>query len=379
MPISAEPWPEWGIAPGNLTPHGRKLMTLFGFYYRLYFAAARLLPSAGCEETGQLHVRADVDARNRETAQALVSGMMPGCKFDVEVHGEGEDPLFNPLSAGIGKPDRALAVSSISGRIGGDPDALLKAYQGAFDTLREVLWDCSPGTACPAETKPMKKSLLRQPPAIEPGKGDHPADLQGPLRLGSTLSEDLQLEYANGMEGKDLGWGRLDTARLLEVMPMLTWLARHPMSPGFRAPTCSATSSTRWTRRPKAARCRDHWANPATACLSSSDTTPTYPTSPACWEFPGFSTVFTKRYAPGGALVFELWQHGDHEMSVNTYYLAQSLEQMRKALPLTLDSPPLKSPVFVPGCSTADQKFSCPWKTFQDIVENAIDPSFVKP
>jgi len=29
---------------------------------------------------------------------------------------------------------------------------------------------------------------------------------------------DLQLEYANGMEGKDLGWGRLDTARLLEVM-----------------------------------------------------------------------------------------------------------------------------------------------------------------
>jgi len=66
-------------------------------------------------------------------------------------------------------------------------------------------------------------------------------------------------------------------------------------------------------------------------------------------------------------------------MSVNTYYLAQSLEQMRKALPLTLDSPPLKSPVFVPGCSTADQKFSCPWKTFQDIVENAIDPSFVKP
>jgi len=82
---------------------------------------------------------------------------------------------------------------------------------------------------------------------------------------------------------------------------------------------------------------------------------------------------------PGGALVFELWQHGDHEMSVNTYYLAQSLEQMRKALPLTLDSPPLKSPVFVPGCSTADQKFSCPWKTFQDIVENAIDPSFVKP
>ena len=82
---------------------------------------------------------------------------------------------------------------------------------------------------------------------------------------------------------------------------------------------------------------------------------------------------------PGGALVFELWQHGDGEMNVVTYYVTQSLEQMRKALPLALDSPPLKSPIFVPGCSTADQKMSCPWKTFERTVENAVDPSFVKP
>jgi hypothetical protein len=34
-------------------------------------------------------------------------------------------------------------------------------------------------------------------------------------------------------------------------------------------------------------------------------------------------------------------------MAVRTYYVAQSLEQMRKAVPLTLDSPPLKSPLLV--------------------------------
>jgi 4-phytase / acid phosphatase len=82
---------------------------------------------------------------------------------------------------------------------------------------------------------------------------------------------------------------------------------------------------------------------------------------------------------PGGALVLELWQQPGGEFAVCTYYIAQSLEQMRKRLPLSLDSPPLKSPIFVPGCSGADQKMTCMWNTFQRTIENAIDPAFVKP
>ncbi len=48
-------------------------------------------------------------------------------------------------------------------------------------------------------------------------------------------------------------------------------------------------------------------------------------------------------------------------------------------MPLTLDSPPLKSPIFLPGCGTADEKMTCPWKAFQHTIESAIDPAFVKP
>jgi hypothetical protein len=65
-------------------------------------------------------------------------------------------------------------------------------------------------------------------------------------------------------------------------------------------------------------------------------------------------------------------------MAVSTYYGAQSLEQMRNEQKLTLDSPPLKSPI-VPGCSTADEKMTCTWETFKQEVENVIDPGFVKP
>src|SRR6516162_6295611 len=44
---------------------------------------------------------------------------------------------------------------------------------------------------------------------------------------------------------------------------------------------------------------------------------------------------------PGGALVFELWHRPiNQENTVRTYCMSQTLEQMRKALPVTLEGPP---------------------------------------
>jgi 4-phytase / acid phosphatase len=83
---------------------------------------------------------------------------------------------------------------------------------------------------------------------------------------------------------------------------------------------------------------------------------------------------------PGGALVFELWRRPDREeYTVRTYYTSQTLKQMREALPVTLDSPPAKAPIFLPGCSTATEGLACGWEAFQHTVGAAIDPAFVKP
>jgi len=92
------------------------------------------------------------------------------------------------------------------------------------------------------------------------------------------------------------------------------------------------------------------------------------------WVLGGYQPAETP---PGGALVFELWRESTGEFVVSTYFTAQSLEQMRKELPLSLDSPPLKSPVFVPGCSK--EKMTCTWEEFHRTISNAIDPAFVKP
>jgi 4-phytase / acid phosphatase len=381
---SGEPWPNWGVAPGNLTSRGSKLMTLFGSYYRLYLAATGLLHSTGCEDASHIYIRADAESRTRETGRALAAGMMPGCSVDVQTVTSGGDPLFSPLSAGVAKPDRALAAASISGRIGANPRALVEAYRQPFGTLREILFGCAPATPCLPEEKPGKRSVLEQPSSVEESKGDHAADLRGPLRIGSTLSEDFLLEYVNGMEGKDLGWGRLDAGKLLEVMRL-------------HAAYADLARQTQYVARLQGSNLLNHVLRALEQAVKGSSVIGSlgevgdrvliivgHDTNISniagllgiSWLLDGYQRDDTP---PGGALVFELWQQPEGEMAVNTYYIAQSLEQMRKAIPLTLDSPPLKSPIFVPGCSRADQKMTCPWNAFQHTIESATDPAFAKP
>jgi 4-phytase / acid phosphatase len=381
---SSDPWPNWGVPPGNLTPQGSKLMKLFGSYYRLYFSAAGLLHAAGCEDAGHIDIRADAEQRTRDTGRSLASGMMPGCNVEVQTIGEGKDPLFSPRAAGIGKPDRALAAASISGRIGANPTALVAIHRHAFDSLREVLFGCAPDASCPAENKAGKQILLTQSSVVQAGQGDHAADLQGPLRTGSTLAEDFLLEYVNGMNGKDLGWGRLDPAKLLEMMRL-------------HAAYADLARQTPYVARVQASNLLSHILRSMEQALSKSpikgsvgkpgdrvlilvghDTNISNIAGMLgiSWLLDGYQRDDTP---PGGALVSEIWQQSSGEFAVSTYFVAQSLEQMRKALPLTLDLPPLTSPIFVPGCSTADNKMTCTWKAFQRTVENAVDPAFVKP
>ena len=381
--FSSEPWPAWCVPSGDLTPHGRKLMELFGSYYRAYFSTNGLLAPTGCEDADHIHIRADVDARTRDTGRALASGMMPGCNLDVGV-ASGKDPLFSPLSAGIGQPNRDLAVASISGRIGENPIAFIATYRYAFDTLREVLFDCVPSSPCPAEKGPGKKMLLDQPSRIETASGGHAADIQGPLKIGSNLSEGLLLEYVNGMKGRDLGWGRLTSVKLLEIMRIhaayvdlarqTPYIARiqasnllshilRSMEQVVRSTTLSGSLGHSGDRLIVIAGHDTNLSNIAGALGIS-------------WLLSGYQPAETP---PGGALVFELWQERTGEFVVNTYFTAQSLEQMRKVLPLSLDDPPLKSPIFLPGCGRGDKNMTCTWEEFRHTINNAIDPAFVKP
>jgi 4-phytase/acid phosphatase len=384
---SAQPWPRWNVPPGDLTPHGAKLMTIFGGYYRAYFAQQGLLGAAGCADAAHVSFYADSDQRTAETGKALALGMFPDCPAGArpEQHalpvGEA-DPLFHSLAAGVGQADRGRAVASIAGRIGDDPKGLTEAYRPQLEALERVLLGCPTATPCPAPGYTAAKLLLSTPASLESGKGDHLAELKGPLNTAATITENFLLEYADGMPMDQVGWGRVDLATLKQLLDLHTAASDLTRRSSYLA-TAQASNLVAHILNTmdqavsgKAVRGALGKPGDRAVVLVGHDT-----------NLSSIAGMLNLNWLldgrrddtpPGGALVFELWQRpDDSRYQVRIYYIAQTLEQMRSLTPLTLNQPPGKANLFLPGCSTGAVNYPCDWAGFSQALMRAIDPASV--
>jgi 4-phytase/acid phosphatase len=378
-PYSREPWPAWSVPPGYLTEHGAQLMTLLGAYDRELLAAQGLIAPSGCADALKIRIIADSDQRTRETGKALAAGLAPGCAIQVNALPEGTpDPLFHFQSANVGQPERLLATAAIAGRIGGNPQALIEAYRPQLQALEDVLRGCS-GANC--EGKPERLSLFDIPSSIAPGKGDHLVDLHTPLSLASSMTENFLLEYSEGLDAANVGWGRVDLNKLRELIQLHEASEEIERRTPFIARIQSSNLLAHLLDSMRQAAEEEPVAGALTKpgdrvlILVGHDTNLSNIAGAL-----GLDWIEDGRRndtPPGGALVFELWKkHRSKEYSVRTYYTAQTLDQMRMALPLNTNHPPERVPVFVPGCSRSDG--SCQWISFQQTVRSVINPVFVK-
>ena len=373
---SAAPWPEWSVPPGYLTAHGYQLMKLFGAYDRAKLASDGLLAPAGCGDAARVSILADSDQRTRETGKAIGEGMFPGCPVNVKAKPEGtEDPLFHSLHAPVAESSQALALAAVEGRIGGDPGNLTEVYRSQLATLEGILAGCG-HSAKPAHER---TSLFDIPSSIQRGKGDHPLQFRGPLSTASSLSENLLLEYTEGMTGQALGWGCLDEANLRRVMELHT------------------AASIVEQRMPVIARM--YASNLLGHIVNSLEQAATGKPMAGALGMPGDRVLFLVGHdtnlatvagvlnldwiidgrlndtPPGGAMIFELWRSTAGTFQVRLFYTAQTLDQMRNASALTLNNPPPQVPLFVPGCSGPDM--SCSLQGFAQTVSSSIDSSLV--
>ncbi len=379
---SREPWPTWSVPPGYLTEHGARLMTMFGTYDRELLATQGLLAPSGCADAQHIRIVADSDQRTRETGKALAAGLTPGCVLDVQALPEGAaDPLFHSLEAGVGHPDKLLATAAVSGRIGGDPQGLSEAYRPQLEELEDVLHSCTPDANCKGADMRSPQSIFDIPSSIAPGKSDHLVELHTPLGVAATMAENLLLEYTEGMDAANVGWDRVDINKLRGIVQLHTANEDLTARTGYIARAQCSNLLFHILRTMEQA-AGVHGVTGALTrpedrllILVGHDTNLANISGAL-----GLSWLIDGRRddtPPGGALVFELWRkRGTSEYSVRTFYEAQTLDQMRNATPLSVKSPPERVPVFVPGCSRADN--SCAWETFQQAVHAGIDSAFVK-
>lgn len=362
--FSIAPWPAWDVPPGYLTARGFQLMQIFGAYDRQLLESQHLFSSEPCSSASSVTIYADSDQRTRETGKALAVGLFPGCNIPVHSLDEGmNDPLFHLPKSSIKPADTKLATAAISGRIGANPQALTGAYRMQLADLDNILATCGIAEKTPHQ----RVSILDIPASLVPGTGDHAADLRGPLSTASTLTENILLEYTEGMEKAKVGWGCVDGAKLRSLMDI------HTAASDFaqRTPFIARLQSASLLKAIKASLEQAVAHRPIAGA-------PGQPSDRALFLV-GHDTNLSNLAGalnlnwildgrrddtpPGSTLIFELWQATETKAySVHVYFSAQTLEQMRSATTLTLSDPPSRVPVFLPGCSQPD--LSCSWIDF---------------
>ncbi len=316
---SAEPWPDWGVPPGNLTPHGRRAIELMGSYYRDWLSQELLIDPKTCRDAGRITIYADKDQRTVETGQALAETLMPGCGL-LAAHqpSSGSDPLFT----GTFTPDPERSQQAVRERL--DPQLLLH-HRTAFEALQFILG--------PAKNK-----------VVEPGSDV----VKGPLATGSTLSEDLLLEYTNGIANP--GWGRLTRENLHQVMAIHSayadlmrrtpYLARRGSN--LLAAIVHSVEQAASGRPVNGAMGK---AGDALLVIAGHDTNLSNLSGllGLSWTLPGYQPDDTP---PGSALVFSLWKEPGGALILRVRFLAQTPDQMRNLEP----GPPESQEVSMPGC-----------------------------
>jgi 4-phytase/acid phosphatase len=367
---SNEPWPAWSVPPGNLTPHGRALMKLLGAYYREWLSGEGLLHQNGCKDASRVYVYADTEQRTLESGRALAETLLPGCA--VAVHSQppgGKDPLFDPLEGGRAKPDWEIAAQAVRERLSDPSSRFRDSHRADFETLEFVL--TGGGGAPQKQMEPPEEIAVSVT-----GKG---LQLNEPWSVASTLSENLLLEYTEGMQGKDLGWGRLDANALRRILELHALYADLMRRTYYLARTRGSNLLYHVLRSMEQAASGKSVAGaldpPGTAVLvvSGHDTNLANLSGMLglSWRLPGYQPDDTP---PGGALIFSLWQRPEGgEYYAHAEYLAQTLEQMRNSTPLTIAAPPAKEDLTVKGCESAGEKLGCSWNTFVKSLQAAID------
>ena len=378
---SVEQWPKWNVPLGALTEHGRTQLKLIGTYNREYYTKTGLLGSGGCAEAGQFYFYSDVTPRNIESAKWMAEGLFPDCNAKIYSSPlNGADPLFH-LFDGFQKPDTALWAAALVGRLGGHPEYLDAMYRSRLEILEEVFLGCRPGPNCPADGKAPKRSLLamRTNLTAEPGKIP---TLSGPLSQASTMVEGLMMEWADGMPAKDIGWGRVNKEKLRELMFLQDAYIELAQRTPYAARAQGSNIMSHMLRSMeqavtgKAVAGALGKAGDKGLIMLGHDTNMSWLAGilGVSWALEGYQP---NGRPPGAALVFEIWKEASGKNTVRMYLSAQSLDQLHDGTPLTLQNPPLKAPIFIPGCSTAAAGWPCDWEAFKRKVERDIDPAFV--
>lgn len=188
------------------------------------------------------------------------------------------------------------------------------------------------------------------------------------MSTAATLTENLLLEYTEGMDASNVGWGCVNGTNLRSLLELHTAASEFSQRPRPIARVQASnllhqillSLSQAASGKPGAGAISR--ASDRALFLIGHDTN--IASIAGLLDLDWIADGRRDDTPPGGALVFELWQPAaGSEDFVRVYYTTQTLEQMRSAAVLSSQTPPIRVPVFIPACSRTD--FSCSITDFE--------------
>ena len=378
---SVQPFPEFGIPPGNLTANGATLETILGGYYRLWLTKEKLLTGNDPADAALVYFRANVIERTIASAQAFAAGLLPAASVNVNFYGpQDSDPLFDPVGAGVARLNQRMAVAAVMGRLGGNPQSLASAYAPELALTRSVLFGY-PASETPAPATPDGKVDVTAIPfqVAAAGQSGWPVD-PGGLAMVFVAVDPFIMEYAEGLPASEVGWGQLTAGGVSQALRLyalaLDLECRTPYLDQVLSSNLASHVVRSMVQGATGNAMTGALGNPSTKAIvligSDSKITGLAGLFHLDWIVPGYQADFC---GPGGALVFQLRQsQSTGEYIVRASYVAQTLDQLRNRTALTLSTPPASAPVFIPGCSVRNATFDCPLANFVAVAKQVIDP-----
>lgn len=349
---SAQPWRQWPVQPGELTAHGADGAQAMGAYLKAYYGNK----TGGNDD--RYFVWSDAgDTRTVQSGQSVARALRTDAK---EMHSDkNSDPIFSPEDSDLCPPQTADIRSALPLLAGTDRLAVAGAdYDKARLGLAQILQPGINQAVCAGSQQ--GACLLINGENTVAGQGWN-LKMQGPLATGSTLSENLLLEYAQDFS--DPGWGHVTAERLSVIMPLHNIYAdimrKNPAIASHRAAILVQTI-----------------ADALQGQQRNISTGPAIPASARFILFLGHDSNLSNlagvyglnwqlagqpdNTAPNTALAFELWRTRSGQRFVRLHLFYQTLEQLRQTGTAARGR---NIALRIPHCKSAGSD-NCPVKTF---------------
>jgi 4-phytase / acid phosphatase len=403
--FSADPYPDFvGVPVGYLTPNGQQAEHLLGTYFHDYLLHEGLLTGNADTDLAHSYFRANSIERSYMTASKFGTGLIPGANIPVHTYSNGvPDPVFDPLLAGVATVDPVRALTEVQG-IYGSGASLTSAYSSEIALTHQMLYPPGtqpinpPGTQ-PANNAPIAPQGSYDPSAIPimlatnaplglpntpPYYTGNVIDMGG-LNSMSSATDPFIMQYADNFPTNEVGWGRLSLDNISTLTRLGTLQITISMRQPYLAKVQSSNAGSHVLRsleqvisgEPRAGA----FGTPQTPIqvIVSSDY---YVAGLAGllgmhWCLPGYQPDFC---APGGTLVFELRQiTATGQYIVRVFYTAQTFDQLRNLIPLTLANPPATMQLLIPGGNNSATNLDVDFGTFSNLLTQAIGSEYVQP